>query len=67
MRPRAARLRVRDAIPPAKEATMSEVPHQAPHPRGDQLVEKIEDAAILLALFSVAAIIAAILLLFIVL
>ena len=46
---------------------MSEVPHQAPHPRGDQLVEKLEDAAILLALFSIAAIIAVILLLFIVL
>jgi hypothetical protein len=67
MRPRAARLRVRDAIPLAKEETMSEVPHQAPHPRGDQLGDKIEDAAILLALFSVAAIIAVTLLLFVVL
>ena len=46
---------------------MSEVPHQAPHPRGDQLVNKIEDAAVLLGLFSVAAIIAVTLLLFVVL
>jgi len=46
---------------------MSEVPHQAPHLRDDQLGERIEDAAILLALFSFAAIIAVTLLLFVVL
>jgi hypothetical protein len=46
---------------------MSEQPHQAPRVRGAQLVERIEDAAVLVTLFSGAAIIAAILLLFVVL
>ena len=46
---------------------MSETPHQAPRVRGAQLVERIEDAAFLATLFSGAAIVAAILLLFLVL
>jgi hypothetical protein len=53
-----------------KEATMpagSEIPHQAPKVRGEQLVDRIEDAAVLLTLFSGVAIAVAILLLFVVL
>ena len=46
---------------------MSEHPHQAPRVRGQQLGERLEDAAFLLMLFSGAAIIAAILILFFVL
>jgi hypothetical protein len=46
---------------------MSEQPHQAPPVRGAQLVERIEDAAFLLTLFSGAAIVLATLLLFVVL
>ena len=48
-------------------AAGSQIPHQAPRVRGAQLVDRIEDAAFLLTLFSAAAIIAAILLLFVVL
>ena len=43
---------------------MTEHPH---HARGEQLAERIEDAAFLLTLFSGAAIVVAILLLFVVL
>ena len=46
---------------------MSDHLHQAPHGRGEHLGDRIEDAAWLLALFSGAAIIVAILLLFVVL
>jgi hypothetical protein len=45
----------------------SDIPHQAPRVRGEQLVARIEDAAVLLMLFSGAAIVVAILLLFVVL
>jgi hypothetical protein len=47
-------------------AAGSQIPHQAPHERGAQLVARIEDAAFLLTLFSAVAIIASILLLFVV-
>lgn len=47
-------------------AAGSQIPHQAPHVRGAQLVDRVEDAAFLLTLFSAVAIIAAILLLFLV-
>jgi hypothetical protein len=58
------------ARPLPKEATMpagSEIPHQAPRVRGEQLVDRIEDAAVLLALFSGVAIAVTVLLLFVVL
>ena len=45
----------------------SDIPHQAPRLRGAQLVDRIEDAAVLLTLFSGVAIVVAILLLFVVL
>ena len=45
----------------------SEIPHQAPPVRGEQLVDRIEDAAVLLALFSGVAIAVTILLLFVLL
>ena len=47
-------------------AAGSQIPHQAPRVRGAQLVDRVEDAAFLLTLFSVAAIIAVVLLLFVV-
>ncbi len=47
-------------------AAGSQIPRQAPRVRGAQFVDRIEDAAFLLALFSGAAIVAAILLLFLV-
>jgi hypothetical protein len=46
---------------------MNEHPHQAPRVRGAELVDRIEDAAFLLTLFSGAAIVAAILILILVL
>jgi hypothetical protein len=48
-------------------ADQPQIPHQAPHVRGAQLGERLEDAAFLLTLFSGAAIVVAILLLFVVL
>jgi hypothetical protein len=56
------------AHPFPKEATMpTDIPHQAPRVRGEQLVDRIEDAAVLVTLFSGVAIVVAILLLFVVL
>jgi hypothetical protein len=63
-------LRVSGTCPIPKETAMaadSQIPHQAPQVREGQIIERIEDAAFLLTLFSAAAIIAAILLLFFVL
>ena len=70
MRAGAGRFRVTVAHSFPKEATMpagSDIPHQAPRLRGEQLVDRIEDGAVIVTLFSGVAIVVAILLLFVVL